>query len=548
MLAEAATPSLLALALAPRLSHAQTPPRAPAAAPTPTSSSKPQTRPPAAASSAAAASPPAALPASSTPPALAAPAPYKQHMDNGIKLYQDGNFLAAIVEFRAAYEAHPKASPLVNIALCYKAKFNYPKAIETLETALARHSDTMDASDKQAATDAIADMRALLAYASVELTPKQATLLVDGEEQAPGASNKPIPLGPGAHQIAARAEGYAPSEQIVTVASGERPTVKLALVPDKGWVIVRAVDPRQNIAIDQRAVGTGEWSGLLTPGLHVVQIYGGVGAPFAAQILVSAGKKLTVRPGGGNGGGGGTPIASFPGALGASSGITPTPIPLGPSTATPAPFGPPTTMPAPVPKPETPPLVRRGAYGFALGAILFPASHPPEFIDAQRDFGAEWGVRVGYQVNRIAGFDLTFQHGAITSTSSFDGSSYQAFANRLSVGLRLLTTGKMVRFATAFGGGPVFDELYFSLKPPLENRCSTNLMVPICPLHGSIAAVDAFMYLEGAVEIDLDRVLIDIGAELHIQSTGGIGAGGSIFAGNPLVHLGPAIRVGYRLW
>lgn len=466
-------------------------------------------------------------------------------MDNGIKLYQDGNYLAALVEFRAAYDARPKASPLVNIALCYKAKFNYPKAIETLETALARHGDTMDASDKQAAEGAIADMRALLAYASVELTPKQATLLVDGEEQAPGAADKPIPLGPGAHQIAARADGYAPSEQLVTVASGEHPKVKLALVPDKGWVVVRAVDPRQNIAIDQRAVGTGEWSGLLTPGLHVVQIYGGLGAPFAAQILVAAGKKLTVRPGGS--GSGGAPLPTFPGA---APGLTPAPAPFTTPTSTSTPAATTTTPPStlPAPKPEPTPLVRRGPYGFVLGAIIFPALHPPEFIDAERDFGAEYGLRAGYQVNRIAGFDLTFQHSAITSTSSFDRSSYQAFSNRFSVGLRLLTTGKTVRLATAFGGGTVSDELYFFLKPQLEKRCSTELMVTSCPLRGSLSAFDAFMYLEGAIEIDLDHVLIDIGAELNLQSTSRIGEGGSIYAGSALVHLGPALRVGYRLW
>jgi len=233
------------------LTHAATPllaapPPAPAAA----ASAAPTVE---AASSAAPAA--SAAPSASTTPA--APEPYKQHMDNGIKLYQDGNYPAAIVEFRAAYEAKPKASPLVNVALCYKAKFNYPKAIEALEVALARHGDTMDASDKQAATDAIADMRALLAYATVELTPRQATLLVDGEEQPADAADKPVPLGPGTHQIAARAEGYAPTEQLVTVASGERPTVKLVLVPDKGWVVVRPLDPRQSIAIDQRAVVIG---------------------------------------------------------------------------------------------------------------------------------------------------------------------------------------------------------------------------------------------------------------------------------------------------
>jgi len=79
-------------------------------------------------------------------PAAAQPDPYRQHMDNGIKLFHDGNFEAALVEFEAAYKARPKASPLLNIALCQKARFRYPKAIAALELvphvlAAAEHHD-----------------------------------------------------------------------------------------------------------------------------------------------------------------------------------------------------------------------------------------------------------------------------------------------------------------------------------------------------------------------------------------------------------------------
>src|SRR5262249_17820800 len=105
---------------------------------------------------------------------------YKQHMDNGVKLYQDKNYEAAIAEFTAAYRVKAKASPLLNISLCHKALFQYPKAIEALETALSKHGDTMEASDKKAAQDAIAEMRALLAYGKVEVRPPNAIASLDG--------------------------------------------------------------------------------------------------------------------------------------------------------------------------------------------------------------------------------------------------------------------------------------------------------------------------------------------------------------------------------
>ena len=58
--------------------------------------------------------------------------PYKSHMDNGVRLYSDHNYPAAVVEFQAAYEARPNANPLVNIALCNKEMFHYTQAITAL--------------------------------------------------------------------------------------------------------------------------------------------------------------------------------------------------------------------------------------------------------------------------------------------------------------------------------------------------------------------------------------------------------------------------------
>lgn len=125
-------------------------------------------------------------------------------MSNGVKLFQDKNLTAAIAEFQAAYTAKPKASPLINIALCHKGMFNHPKAIAALETALARHGDAMNPEDKKAAEDAIAEMSALLAHVTVSVSPRHATLSIDGEDQPPWIAEKPIPLGPGPHKISAR--------------------------------------------------------------------------------------------------------------------------------------------------------------------------------------------------------------------------------------------------------------------------------------------------------------------------------------------------------
>ena len=92
-------------------------------------------------------------------------------MENGVKLFQDTNFAAALAEFQAAYDAKPSANPLLNVALCEKALFRYPRAIAALEKALALYGGAMDPGDKKASEDAVRAMRALLGTVTVTVTP-----------------------------------------------------------------------------------------------------------------------------------------------------------------------------------------------------------------------------------------------------------------------------------------------------------------------------------------------------------------------------------------
>jgi hypothetical protein len=445
--------------------------------------------------------------------ALAQPETYKPHMENGVKLYNDKNYPAAIVEFEAAYKARPNANPLVNIALCEKELFHYPKAIAALEAALAKHGDTMSPSDRKAAEDAIKDMRALLGRVVVKLNPANATLVVDGEELPAGAADKEIELGPGAHKVAAHAEGFASAERTVTVASGQAQVVSIELAADGGLVTVHAPDPKMTVTVDQRIVGTGTWSGVLSPGAHTVQVSGANDAGYEGQIMVVRGQPLDLRAGAGL-------VAKKP-----------TELPM-----------------------------RRGVYLLASGSILFPLVHPPDFYQPHTDFGAGFGVRVGFQVNNTAGFDLSYQHSAIQTYKSGDPTgtiSYRLVSERVALGLRLSTPGKMWRFVATVAGGVVYDQVQWgenvhdACMDTSNCRFPTKSEVSTTNVHG----LDAFGMVETVAELDVDRVLIDLGMEAQFQSTGNISSGmtmttfaGSIFGTRPIINIGPAVRIGYRFW
>jgi hypothetical protein len=453
--------------------------------------------------------------------AHAQPDAYKQHMKNGVKLYQDGNFAAALVEFGAAYKAEPKASPLVNVALCHKGLFNYPKAIAALEQALSRHPETMGAEDKKAAEDAIVEMRSLLAFVNVTVKPAAATLIVDGEDQPAGTASKPVPLGPGTHRIGARLDGYAGAEQTVTVASGDKgKPVALTLVANQGFLTVRGDDAKTRVLIDQKDYGVGAWSGLLDPGTHTVQLVKPGARPYEVHVFIEAGKAQEVRRGFGG-------------------------IPIG-APAPPMPVEPPAPAPKKKPEPEAPP--KRGFFALAMGSLLLPTnslvnpSNSTQKINTDYESGGAVGLRAGYRVNTPASFDLMFEYGNVSDEieSNLHNVDYSLSSARLGLNLRLMTPGEKVRLVGTIGGGMVFGDLTVVDTDRVSGHRSD-----VCGCTG----IDGFLLGEIGIELDFGGVLLGLAFRNQFQSSKGMNFNNyEPYDNNPIVFIGGGLSIGYGTW
>lgn len=434
-------------------------------------------------------------------------ASYKPHMTNGVKLFQDKNYEAAIAEFEAAYRIRPKASPLVNIALCEKALFRYPKAIARLEKALSEHGDTLTTADKKAAEDAVRELRALLAYVTVRLEPKTATLIVDGEEQPRGAADAPVPVGPGTHRIGARAEGYASHEESVAVASGDKDkVVVVALIPDKGWVSVRAVDRATQIDIDGRPVSPGAWAGFLPPGPHAVRIHRAGEGGLAWNVVVTAGKVVEIdeRQGG-------------------------------------SPMGVPTGLPPggdrrpEKQKPPAPP--REGFYGLATGAVFALYDG-----DLTTDPGWSVGLRGGFRPTSIFGLEAladfrridgrgTFSF-ASNATGTFGDTKLTIQSVRLGGATRFMSRGRVVSFVQELGGGVAFNSVDLG-----------------CAGCADASGADFFLLSESGIELDFAGIFFGAVVEQGASSfLGSSNADGQTPIDGVAASIGLGLRVGYGTW
>jgi hypothetical protein len=65
----------------------------------------------------------------------------------------------------------------------------------------------------------------------VEISPAEATLRIDGEDQPAAGSPRVVVLGPGPHRLEARLAGWLPAAQTVTITGGEAHALELKLAP-----------------------------------------------------------------------------------------------------------------------------------------------------------------------------------------------------------------------------------------------------------------------------------------------------------------------------
>lgn len=440
--------------------------------------------------------------------------PYRQHMRVGVDLYTQKNYVAAIAEFEEAYKAKPKASPLVNVALCHKAMFAYPKAIRALEAALEKHSDTMTDDEKKAAQKEIEEMRALLSYVTFKVAPAQFTVVIDGEAHPEAAQGKAVMLSPGPHTVRVSSEGYAGVEEQVKLASGPR-ELEYTLRPNMGFVRIKAQGAKYAIAVDQKALEYGEWSGLLAPGPHVIEMYipGSPTPPYRVRLDVEVGKTYEVSPGKG-----GVPL-------------------LGGTTS-------PTTSP-PAPKPPAKPIT--GPFVLAAVSVFAPTEQPAAFDGEEMSPGVSVGFRAGYRVNTPVSFDAMFEYSNMLTKKDIDDEiNYNLEQIRGGLNMRLQTPGKIARFYGNFGGGIVYDDLEFSYPAGRLDDClapfsSTSRKVSCADVDG----VDGYFLIEAGLQFSFGGVLVDAAIGTYLQSTRGFGSGTyrdwlPIFQGG--------LRVGYGWW
>ncbi len=405
----------------------------------------------------------------------------RRHFKLGIKLYQDTNYAGALAEFNAAYAAKPgpPAPALCKTwALCQKALFRYREAADTLTQLLSRHGSELSDGEKKAVTEAISELSSLVGSIVVNVEPSEARVTVDGRALAPSELVAGLELNVGEHTVIADLAGYARLQRVISVASGQKLLpVELKLKATDGFLNIVASDPEAAIAVDGVTRALHTFRGPVKADTeHLIQVFREGYEGYESTLSVAVGKTLDVHA-----------------ELGARlDGSSSEPVPAQKSGA----------MPAPPPR-----RVPHGYYGLFTLGVLGLGQHPLELTSTRSDSAmGTIGVRGGYRLWAPVAAELMVDFGKLnvkdaTSEGSDQRRTYSLAALRFGPNLRLMTTGKTLRFSSTIGAGLVHHKLVLD---PIAND-------PAFP-GGSASGFDPYFLLELGAQWSIGHLLL--GAEV----------------------------------
>lgn len=434
----------------------------------------------------------------------------KESFDRGVRLFQNGNVIGALAEFRAAYAIHPNSAALQNIALCQKTLFRYGAAKKTLTALLARHERELSAAERNTILATINELSTHIGTVKLSVEPATAQVSLDGSALDAQELSLPLELDVGEHHLHLEAVGYEPTERVLSIAGGSNAPQSISLKPTHGFLTVLAPDARSAIAIDGRAVAFDSYTGALVPGRHVIQVYRSGYEPYEAIVELEAGQAVTIR------GKLGDPIEEDDEEPRAQQPVA------------------------------TPTRQLRGWYGLLDISVLNWVG-APEFIDASghNHLGYGYALHAGYRLFTPIGVEAVIgatHHDVTGNCETYaprcggraTAEAYQLDTRRAGGAMRLMSGGEKLRFTSSVGMGAVSHDLrVFGMQPK---------------------GFDAYFSLEAGAQLNLDHLLLELvgfgwfESASSIKSRDAAGDYTPYLNGNGIQMFGLSLRAGWSEW
>ncbi|MBN1610077.1 MAG: PEGA domain-containing protein [Polyangiaceae bacterium] len=195
----------------------------------------------------------------------------------GLELASQDRFSEAAFAFDEAYRASPHFAVLYNAAQAHRRAGHLAKALDAFRRYLDEGGSAVPLDRVSEIREQIRSLRERLGEVTVSVSPADATIFIDGEQES---SDRAALVEPGDHMVLAARTGLSPEYRVVPVHAGEavRVTLALAAPPSTpstpGWLAVECGVPAVQIVLDGRPATTVRGRAWIraSPGSHRVEL------------------------------------------------------------------------------------------------------------------------------------------------------------------------------------------------------------------------------------------------------------------------------------
>lgn len=163
-------------------------------------------------------------------PAASAQEEGRLRFKRGVELFKEGDFRAALVEFKRAYEVAPSYRILYNLGQTSYELQDYAGALQAFERYLKEGGAEVPPERRTEVEAEVKKLQGRVAYLSIEVNEAGAQITIDDVQVGTAPLTSPLLVSAGQRRIAASKAPLLPASQVVEVAGGDQRKIRLELV------------------------------------------------------------------------------------------------------------------------------------------------------------------------------------------------------------------------------------------------------------------------------------------------------------------------------
>jgi hypothetical protein len=147
----------------------------------------------------------------------------------GVGLYKEGSFEAALAEFQKTYQISPTYRVLYNIAQTYFGLHDYVNSYTTLKEYVQQGGDDISPTRRTQVDDLNRKLEKRIAHLDIEFNVNDADIRVDDISVGKSPLASPVLINAGPRRISVIKPGYPIAARIITLAGADRGKVRMEI-------------------------------------------------------------------------------------------------------------------------------------------------------------------------------------------------------------------------------------------------------------------------------------------------------------------------------